>query len=297
MSLLKACPICQSIHVTNSITTWHFNCKSCGYEFSNLEPCINLSQQKIEIDEELRLKALRKIRDVNFKNIHSILLKFCKPGSTLLDIGAAHGWFLDEAKSSFSTTGIEPDQIFREVLISSGHNVRIGFFPQVLSNADTYDIIVFNDVLEHIPDINSTLGSCYKHLNNAGILFINCPSSRGLFYKISKQLTLFGIQSFFNRMWQNGMKSPHIHYFNLLNLSSALKNNGFIIVDTGNLTTLSKEGLFSRISYAGNSSCLANILIYWCLICLLPLLKMFPSDIIYCVGKKESVPLKNASGK
>ena len=262
MSLLKPCPICQSIQVTNSITSWHFNCKSCGYEFSNLEPCINLSQQKIEIDEELRLKALRKIRDVNFKNIHSILLKFCKPGSTLLDIGAAHGWFLDEVKASFPTTGIEPDKIFREVLISSGHNVRIGFFPQVLSNADTYDIIVFNDVLEHIPDINSTLGSCYKHLNDGGILFINCPSSRGLFYKISKQLTLFGIQSFFNRMWQNGMKSPHIHYFNLLNLSSALKNNGFIIVDTGNLTTLSNEGLFSRISYAGNSSFLTNIFMF-----------------------------------
>jgi hypothetical protein len=30
--------------------------------------------------------------------------------------------------------------------------------------------------------------------------------------------------------------------------------------------------------------------------CVLPLLKMFPSDIIYCVGKKESEPLKNASG-
>jgi hypothetical protein len=97
-------------------------------------------------------------------------------------------------------------------------------------------------------------------------------------------------------MWQNGMKSPHIHYFNLFNLASALKNNGFIIVDTGNLTTLSKEGLFSRISYAGNSSFLTSIFIYSCLMCLLPLLKILPSDILYCVGKKESEPLKNASG-
>lgn len=288
MSLLKSCPICQSIHVANSITDWHFNCKSCGYEFSNLEPCINFSQQKIEIDEELRLKALRKIRDVNFKNIHSILLKFCKPGSTLLDIGAAHGWFLDEAKGSFSTTGIEPDQIFREVLISSSHNVRIGFFPQALSNTDTYDIIVFNDVIEHMPDINSTLNSCYKHLNNGGILFINCPSSSGLFYQISKQLAHFGIQSFFDRMWQYGMKSPHIHYFNLFNLCNAVKNNGFIIFDTGNLTTLSKEGLFSRVSYAGKSFFIINVFIYLFLICLLPLLKIFPGDIIYCVAKKES---------
>jgi 2-polyprenyl-3-methyl-5-hydroxy-6-metoxy-1,4-benzoquinol methylase len=245
-----------------------------------------VSQQKIEIDEELRLKGLRKIRDENFKVIHSILLKFCKPGSTLLEIGAAHGWFLDQAKASFQTTGIEPDKIFCEALKKTGHNVRIGFFPQVLNKADKYDIIVFNDVLEHIPDINSNLNNCYKRLNNNGILFINCPSSRGLFYKISKLLTLFGIQSFFNRMWQKGMKSPHIHYFNLLNLATALKSNGFITVDTGNLTTLSREGLFSRISYTGNSFFLINIVIYWCLMCLLPLLKIFPSDILYYVGKK-----------
>lgn len=283
---LKVCPICDAEEIYSGQRKWHYICKKCKYEFSNLSPVINKLSSKNQLNEIKRLKALKKTRSVNFKLIHKTLQKYRPIGSNLLDIGAAHGWFLDEVEKSYVTSGIEPDIDFIQALKDSKHEIKIGFFPDVLSADEIFDIIVFNDVLEHIPDTNNVLSACHKHLSNDGILLINCPSSGGIFYLLSKVTSIFGITVLFDRMWQNNLPSPHLHYFNTKNLSFALNKNNFTVLETGFLNTIHMEGLYSRICYAGNIPIIFRIIIYLLVAVGIPVLKIMPKDIVYIVARK-----------
>lgn len=182
--------------------------------------------------------------------------------------------------------GIEPDVNVYNATAQRGLPVRNGFFPQVLSSSEKFDVIVFNDVFEHILDVADILNKCRSHLNPDGQLILNLPSSTGIFYRISKGLAGRGFKGFFERLWQKGLPSPHLHYFNTRNLSKLLQDNGFEVISTGSLTTLRAKGLFTRISYAGNHSLPIRLLIYILLIMVVPFLYLMPSDIIYLISKK-----------
>lgn len=78
-------------------------------------------------------------------------------------------------------------------------------------------------LIEHIPDINSIIAACHERLNDGGLLVLNLPSSDGVFYKLSRLFAAMGKFDFFERLWQKGLPSPHVHYFNRKNLSNLLQ--------------------------------------------------------------------------
>jgi SAM-dependent methyltransferase len=239
------------------------------------------------IDEESREAALRATRMLNFNELLKCI-KLLKPrGARLLDVGCAHGWFLDMARNYYQVLGLEPDKSIFESVSHQGLPIRNGYFPNALYLDEGFDIIVFNDVFEHIQNIKETLLSCHNHLNADGLLVLNLPSSNGLFYKWSKIFNKFGFPQFFERMWQKDLPSPHLHYFNLYNLVKFLESNGFDVKFKGRLSTLQFSGLYSRVSYAGRMNGMAQIFIYICLILVLPILRVFPSDIIYVVSVRK----------
>ena len=57
-----------------------------------------------------------------------------------------------------------------------------------------------------------------KMMTDDGIILINLPSSHGIIFKLSEFLYKFGINKFYDRLWQKGMSSPHLSYFNRDNL-------------------------------------------------------------------------------
>ena len=132
------------------------------------------------------------------------------------------------------------------------------------------------------------LEGCKKHLRPKGVLVLNLPSSSGLFYKAAKFLSKVGISSFFERLWQKGLPSPHLHYFNAMNLQSLLQNNGFEEIAKGQLSTLKLNGLFTRISYTKEHILPVRLLILFLVAFAFPLTKLMPSDIIYSVSRKKS---------
>jgi SAM-dependent methyltransferase len=283
--LTELCPICNSMLVAG-FRSWHLLCNSCGYEKSSLQQAINENKAHLLIDEDARAKGLRKLRLGNFHKILESIKKMHPGGKDLLEVGSAHGWFLEQARKDFDVVGLEPDENFFQLTNRRNLPVRRGLFPDALKEGERFDIIVFNDVLEHIPEVEHTLACCYRHLNADGLLVINLPSSNGVFYRISKVLCRLGWSSFFERLWQKDLPSPHVHYFSSSNLSILLGKNGFKVRAKGRLSTLRLDGLYTRISYTGNRNTGVSFLLYMVVASILPILKVLPSDIEYIVSSK-----------
>lgn len=111
--------------------------------------------------------------------------------------------------------GAPVDELEREVGLKSlrqenlrGLPVRPGYFPDALTPDESFDAIVFNDVIEHIPDIASALDACNARLSENGLLVLNLPNSRGFFYRLSKIFARLGWRNPFNRLWQKDLPSP-----------------------------------------------------------------------------------------
>jgi SAM-dependent methyltransferase len=268
------------------LTAWHALCRQCGYESAALQAAINAAPSGA-LDEQQREAGLKALRQENFRAIVEIARRHARPGARrLLDVGCAHGWFLETAAPHFDVLGVEPDRNVGRRTAGRGLPVREGYFPDVLAEGETFDVIVFNDVIEHIPDIAAALDACHARLGREGILILNLPSSRGFFYRLAKLFAGMGWRSPFDRLWQKGLPSPHVHYFAPGNLARLLGRHGFTQVHAQELPSLRAKGLLQRMRCTGAASGLSLYLQYLAVLCAIPVLRIFPSDIVVGVFRK-----------
>jgi SAM-dependent methyltransferase len=281
------CVVCGTVtHV--GLFPWHLICPSCGYESASLTPSINERQAHALVNERDREIALKALRQDNFRAIVASASALAAPGAArLLDVGSAHGWFLEEASARFKVLGIEPDSAIGDKAAARGLPVRNGYFPDALRCNERFDVIVFNDVIEHIPTIEAALMACHEHLGVGGVLMLNLPSSRGFFYRLSKLFAKIGWHGPFDRMWQKDLPSPHVHYFNQANLRRLVSRYGFEFVQGFALPSLRANGLMERLRFVGNINKPMLYAQYLTLMCAIPVLRMFHSDIMVCAFRKS----------
>lgn len=281
-----ACIVCGTPQAAG-LAGWHASCHACGYESAALQPAINEKMAGAPVDEDERELGLKALRQENFRDIVAIAQQHARPGARrLLDVGCAHGWFLEIARERFEVLGVEPDAVVGGRTGARGLPVRQGYFPDALAPGETFDVIVFNDVIEHIPDIRAALDACRVRLEERGLLILNLPNSAGFFYRLSKTFARLGWRSPFERLWQKDLPSPHVHYFRADNLERLIGRHGFERVHSGELPSLRARGLLERIRCAGNIAGPALYLQYAAVLCAIPLLRLFPSDIIVSVFRK-----------
>lgn len=282
-----ACDLCGT-PMQMGLTSWHFFCPNCSLERSTLQPQINTLHS---LDEAQRATALKSLRNHNFARLLAWLGQQCTWQSAtqgqqspvarpkLLEVGCAHGWFLQQAQQHYDVQGIEPDQPIATSAQAQGLAVRQGFFPQALGDDERFDIIVFNDVLEHIPDVGQVLQHCHQHLNVGGYLLINAPDSQGFFYQLSKKLARFNQLSAFERMWQHGLPSPHVYYFNTRSIQQLAAAQNFVLQDRMALPSVALAGLRERIGYTQAHSKLQSFCMYHAIRLALPWIQRQKPDI------------------
>lgn len=278
------CPVCAK-QLSSGYVGWHRRCAFCGYEQSLLTPAINTPSAHQSVEEGAREAGLQAVRLANFRQLMTELQRLKPAGGALLDVGCAHGWFLEAAQSHFSVVGLEPDRAIFSQTSQRGLPVRNGYFPAALQAGERFDVIAFNDVIEHIPDIKAILAACRRHLNPEGILLLNLPNSRGVFYRLASALCRVGAPSFFDRLWQKGMPSPHVHYFHPDNLTSLLRASGFDVVDGGRLATLRLRGLYQRIAYDGGRGKLMGGVVFAGVLAAMPFIRLLPGDIMFVIAR------------
>ncbi|HQV69646.1 MAG TPA: class I SAM-dependent methyltransferase [Thermoflexales bacterium] len=285
------CPVCASAMTADKIHGWLFACPRCGFLSSTLNVDISSapSQPQKAINEQARQTALKDLRQKNFAGILNALQKFISssPNHSLCDVGCAHGWFLGmAAQRGYAATGIEPDGEMAAIATQTGANILVGFFPNVLSPESTFDVITFNDVLEHLPDIKGQLCAAASHLADGGLLVVNGPSSAGILYRIAALLNAFGMRKPFLRMWQHGFPSPHLSYFSPGHLRRITRELGLEEVFCQRLEAINTRGLWQRLTYDRSANIFVSLMAFAGITVLSPFLALFPADINVQIFRK-----------
>jgi 2-polyprenyl-3-methyl-5-hydroxy-6-metoxy-1,4-benzoquinol methylase len=224
------------------------------------------------------VESIDLVREKNFKTICGVIQKQFPRARAVLDVGSSTGLFLQTARDNgLSATGLEPAVHLAEETRRRGYDVINGFFPGAQELVDKkYDIIIFNDSFEHIPNLQELIQGIKDHLDKThGIAIINLPSSGGLMFKTAFLLYKLGIHAPFDRLWQKGFASPHLHYFNVQNLKRLFERYGFVLKYTAPLRYYTIKGLWKRISC--KSSFFVSLVSWVCMVMLYPL-SMLQSD-------------------
>lgn len=239
-----SCPLCQC-QMSSRREPWCFQCPRCGTWASTLPMGIN-SEAQLALDEDQRETGLAELRHHNLGIVADRLLAHgLAEGARVLDVGSAHGWFLTAAGDrGLEAEGIEPDEA---VASRPGTGkVRVGFFPDVLRPDERFGAITYNDVLEHLPDVDDAVEASVRHLSPGGLLSVNIPNSRGLFYRLAVLCHALGLRAAFQRLWQVGLPSPHLWYFDREGLTRLCERHGLVLVSADTLDSVRRAGLWQR---------------------------------------------------
>lgn len=282
------CPVCDA-ELDAGRTPWLLRCPRCGLLRSTLSEQIADARSRAAIDEAERAEGLNTLRERNFRTIVAILGKLREQRGRLLDVGCAHGWFLREAASSgWAAVGIEPDPDIARVASLSGAEIRNGTFPASLEPDERFDVITFNDVFEHLADVNAALRACDAALKPGGLLVINLPDARGALYRLASLLAGVGLPRPLERLWQKGFASPHLTYFTAPLLRRLAARHGFRPLYSGRLPSVAWKGLWSRLRYDRRATVAGSALAWAATSALLPALRVLPSDISLEIFEKPS---------
>ena len=237
------------------------------------------------------IEGLEAVRALNFETIldrMDELLSTADP--RLLEVGCAKGWFLERAaRRGMGVEGVEPSPDPDIDEDDGGFIVHVGYFPEVLGEDASYDAIVFNDVFEHLPDPVAAIVEVERRLEPGGLAVLNLPSSDGAVFRFARRLTRFGLAGPYRRLWQKGLASPHITYFNPCNLRCFVeRHTGLRRVYAGRMAVLTREGLWDRI--ASTWSRAAALVIYPVAWLASFVLDRLPSDASLAIFRKESLP-------
>lgn len=274
-TLPDQCAACGSSS-TATLSPWLSRCGNCGLYRSTLVAGPG--------------QAFDGLEDLRRRNFELLLAEIGKllplAGTRVLEVGCARGWFLEAARNQgASVLGIEPVEADARAAESAGMTVRRGLFPAAAAGLGPFDLIVFNDVFEHLPDPAEAVRAAEALLAEGGMLVINLPSSRGTIYGLARVLQRMGLPGPFERMWQKGLPSPHLSYFSPSNLEMLISRHSALRqVQTMALPTVSRRGLGKRLS--GRSVGLPVFVVVpitWLLSFVLPLL---PADIHVAMFRK-----------
>lgn len=136
---------------------------------------------------------------------------------TALDVGCSTGSIVYVLNSKgYTATGIDIDKNAVKFAMSHyGIDVREGMIDDIGEKGETFDIVIFNHVIEHIHQPIGTLIKARKLLNPQGELWISLPNIDSTRFFIERDKTAF-LQP-----------AQHIWHFSKASLTNLLLSSGY----------------------------------------------------------------------
>jgi len=139
------------------------------------------------------------------------------PNGKLLEIGCGSGGMLKNMQDrGWDVTGVDFDSKSVSVARDLGLNVYEGDINKLNLEKNSFDTIIMNHVIEHLPDPVSTLQECHKLLRFGGKIVCVTPNNKGILCRKYKKFYLH-------------LDPPrHLHIFNKKTLENIYKKAGFV---------------------------------------------------------------------
>ncbi len=148
------------------------------------------------------------------------LLRKHLSGGSILEIGPGGGEFLELALSAeYRVAAVEDSpQLAQRLHDRLGVMVYQGMLEQVDLHGETYDALVSNQVLEHVPDPIQHLRIARSYVKNGGLVFISTPNTGGWPHKLA------------GNRWP-GYSPAHLNLFSAQSLELCLRQTGWRVVE------------------------------------------------------------------
>jgi len=244
------CIVCKSKNVEKFWASLGYRlarCNNCGMVWDPFPPesVISIYNKNYFINENPKggyanyFEGMRINRKTFSDRLKKIEKKLGKKGK-LLDVGCALGDCLYEAKRLGwkDAQGIEVSDYAYKFAKRRGLNVSKGDLSGFKFPEESFDIVAFQDVIEHIKDPLTELKKVYKILSPGGIIFIITPDVSGFWSK------------FLGPLWYHYKPTEHLNYFSQKSISFILKKSGFKNITTSKTYhILSLEYILNRLKY------------------------------------------------
>lgn len=192
-------------------------CRNCGlhYVSPRLRPELILAGYESATDEGFVSQVHARERTFG-RCLDRIEKHSSPPGRRVLDVGAAGGSFLAEARRrGYEPSGCEPSEwMCRFARDHYNLDLQQGTLFDMPREDGTVDVLSLWDVLEHTPDPTAVLARAHRMLAPGGVLALTVPdygswAARGM-----------------GRRWVF-LLTVHLYYFTRGTLSALLKHMGF----------------------------------------------------------------------
>ena len=134
----------------------------------------------------------------------------------VLDVGCGSGENVATASQmGWDAQGLDVDPMAVSAARRRGINVRLGSLNELRFDDDSFDLILSEHVIEHVPDPSDLLREMRRILTPGGMLAVITPNAAGLLYR------------WFGPDWR-GLEPPrHLHIFKPTTLLSLARKAGF----------------------------------------------------------------------
>jgi SAM-dependent methyltransferase len=148
-----------------------------------------------------------------------------RPGQFMLDVGCGSGLsLLEAARLGAQAFGIEADPNVRPIAEQLGLTIHIGTLRDQPFPDTSFDLIVVNQVIEHMPEPDKALECLRGRLKPGGRIVLSFPNRRSAWQRLSRA------------KWINWHIPYHLHHFDAAGFETMARRQGYRVVRLRTIT-------------------------------------------------------------
>lgn len=238
------CPVCSSAAKCGTTQLWDdrygypgqftlMRCPNCGHEFLDCdmtpsqlgELYTNYYPRRTFDLAECKPHVEKSGLDAWFNGLNSSAFRRVPKNVRVLDVGCGFGHSLGyHTARGCDVYGVEADENIRRVAEKFGYKVHVGLFDDSIYEAEFFDYVTMDQVIEHVTDPLSTLRGVARILKPGGTAILSTPNAGGWGAK------------FFGHRWINWHAPYHVQFFSRHSMQLAAEQAGLEVAEVKTVT-------------------------------------------------------------
>lgn len=238
------CPVCGSATKSGTTQLWDdrygypgqfvlMSCPNCGHVYldCNLTPgqlgelYTNYYPRKTFDLAQCKPHAEKSGLGAWFNGLNSSAFRKVPKNVRVLDVGCGFGQSLGyHTARGCDVYGVEADENIKRVAEKFGYKVHVGLFDDSIYEAEFFDYVTMDQVIEHVTDPLSTLRGVARILKPGGTAILSTPNAGGWGAKL------------FGRRWINWHTPYHMQFFSRHSMRLAAEQAGLVVSEIKTIT-------------------------------------------------------------